>query len=1212
MPKNPNDSARVAFATAVRRAHRRTARTLKETAERSRVAAATWSATMNGKTFPEQSWDRMTDFFTAEGLGATVVDLNELFKAAAEERRKPPTRRRPKPGPRMRRTMLASLDHITAFELPVVDRLDVLPAGLHTPRAEPRNVTFLVGEGGLGKSVLLKQLGDRLAAAEEGAAVVGVACNRVEAVADLTTARAADTALAQAAGAPNPADGLTGLVQRLRHEHGSVHLLIDTIDLIATDESAKPLSSLLMDLAKDAQVLVTCRKQEYQNLLDPLSTGVWHKAIKPHPVEMPGLTGDEILEWAERYVNGLDRSRLERERFLESLADSVKARTVKEICRVPLRLALACVLYSKDETLPSDLTITGLYEAYWEQCVSRDREGRRTRAAEMQEAGAFALAEQILQRSGERLSLSAAVKGPEHREGLKSLASEGIVQIRSGRQEFFHQTYAEFAVAKLLADHGEPEQLEWLRASLDDPTSHWWPVSRHLLLQKEVGADRYQDLVEAVPLLTGEGPQIHILSSQTRSLPDRLRTVAASVEGTSASHLHSLIHLFAEAPPDCAAEALDIGIAALEKCDVRVITEIAQTIGLLLPKLKSVSPDSHLSLALDRIAQRRDGLENDLRTGLLAHLVRPVCETAFDAALFELMCANYDDLGTSAQMVLLRAALRHRDSTPDLIGTLAGPMLTTPRPPKLREEEFVELLRWCWEHEATRASHGWDTWRDLLDAELADRWDSAQIRLVFALCDDPGTRANLLQERLTEASPKFPRRWIDVALYVAEDDPETVYELLKGLKWPAGRKAVGSAAALGEQIAKHLEEAERREVITALRTVADVDPRRIWPTLIVLAGPYAALHDDLMTDFIEYDRALSSGDNPEAWRSIRISPINTWLNDAPAAFLMKRRKDFRKLLPASGREFTQRRSHFEGRIAVLDSDARDWLTEQALRGPSAKAAYKGVQAAVAPIEQGATVMSPELCEWAWRLLRSPHSEVVAKLAGLLADTDLTPDNVIAPLAALSIGVGVGVGASGERTDDELLATTVNRLLAAVEQGEKSDVVQELTTLVIRLGEHVEIAEEVVRAILSTTSASFRGAASSAQATTAEERSELGAAFNRWCTIVLKLALPRMPLLEVQSNVQALLIGWNNLDLGTTSNRSAAADVIRGLLDRSPDFKAWLEEELWPGSAWGTQRAIAEAAVAYDRRIAGNLARSLSQRTDCSHDVGLWIHSKLQR
>jgi len=1211
MAKDPNDSAEAAFAKAVLRAHRRTLRTLKETAERSHVAKSTWSAAMNGKSFPARTtWDRMSAFFAAEGLGATVVDLNELYKAADNERKKPPERRRPTPGPRMPRKFLANLEHITAFELPVVDRLDLLPAGLHSPRAEPRNVTFLVGEGGLGKSVLLKQLGDRLAAAAEGAAVVGVACNSVDAVADLTTARAADIALARAIGAPDPAKGLTGLVRRLRHEHGSVHLLIDTIDLIATDDTAAPLTRLLTQLADDAQLLVTCRKQEYEHLLDPRSTGLWHQAIETHQVQMPGLTGDEILEWAGRYVKGLKRNELERERFLASLADSVKARTVKQICKVPLRLALACVLYSKDETLPSDLTITGLYEAYWERCVARDREGRRTAEAEMQESGAFALAEQILLHSNERLSLSVAVKGTEHRDGLKSLGSEGVVQSRSGRHEFFHQTYAEFAVAKLLTDRGEPEQLERLRADLDDSASHWWPVARHLLLQKEVAGDRYQDLTDAVPLLAGEGPQIHLLSSQTRSLPDRLRTVANAVGGSSAAHLHSLIHLFAEAPPGCAVEALDISIAALEQCESGVITEIAQTVGLLLPKLPSISPVSHLSMALDRIERRRGELANDLWTGLLVHLIRPVCEQPLDRALFALLCLHYGNLGTSAQMVLLRTALRHKESTPDLIGALAGPMLDTPRPPRLDEVAFVELLRWCWEDEATRASRGWITWRDLLDAELSDRWDSAQIRLVVAICEDPGTRANLLEERLTEASPKFPRRWIDVALFVAEADPEAVFELLKGRTWPVGRRAVGSAAAFGEQIAKHLDESERQELITALRPVADVDARRVWPTLIVLAGPYAVLHDDLLTDFLEYDASHSIGDGADpAWQSVRVSPINTWLNDAPAAFLMKRRKAFRELLPAAGKEFTQRRAHFEGRIAVLDGHARDWLAEQALHGPSAKAAYKGVLTAVAPIEQGHTAMSPELCEWASRLLGSPHSEVVAKLARLLADTGLTPDAVLAPPAADPLETA----AVGGWHIDVLLVIAVDRLLSALDRGEKSDVVQELTALVTRLGERAELAEDVVRAIVLETSAPFRVAASNVPATTSdEERSELGAAFNRWCTVVLKLAVPRLPLSEVRSNVQAVLVGWNGRELGTTSNRGAAAGVIRDLLDRSPEFMVWLEEELWPGSGWGTKKAIADGAVSHDRRNVGHFALSLSQRSDCPHDIRMWIHSKLER
>ncbi|MEV4658738.1 hypothetical protein [Micromonospora sp. NPDC049301] len=52
----------------------------------------------------------------------------------------------------------------------------------------------------------------------------------------------------------------------------------------------------------------------------------------------------------------LARGEVGTERFIESLSDAVRSATVHNVSAVPLRLALACDLYSSTGTVPADLT----------------------------------------------------------------------------------------------------------------------------------------------------------------------------------------------------------------------------------------------------------------------------------------------------------------------------------------------------------------------------------------------------------------------------------------------------------------------------------------------------------------------------------------------------------------------------------------------------------------------------------------------------------------------------------------------------------------------------------------------------------------------------------------------------------------------------------------------------------------------------------------
>ncbi|MEW2330620.1 hypothetical protein AB0880_22735 [Micromonospora chersina] len=492
-----------------------------------------------------------------------------------------------RPPPRL---FIDALDTVSIFALPAIGRLDLISDGIEAV-AVPGRIRCLVGVGGSGKSVLLAQLAEALVADDGsggGPAVVIVPCNAVSQSADLATEDSVDIAFARAAQLPQPERGLCRWIEDLRAAYGSVYLLVDTLDVVSTEDTVRAIATVLGGAADHAQLFLTCREQEFRELFMSTNAALRLGSHEGVSLLMPKLDVEEILRWASQFMAKLARGEVETERFIESLSDAVRSATVQNVCAVPLRLALACDLYSSTGAVPADLTITGLYESYWDRRVARDRDGRVTTLSRAQQADALKLAATIRAQSSVRLSLTASVADAESRAGMRALVSEGVVRRQAGRYEFFHQTYTEFAVALLLAMEADTDQLAEVRTALDDPHSHFWPVARHLMLLRS-SDDRYRDLRQAVPLRTTEGAQIHLLSALSRRSADLIAEVARSVHDENPYLLHSLAPLLADAHESCAEAALEVVVPLLEDTDRGAVTEAARTVGVLLAKRPAVS-----------------------------------------------------------------------------------------------------------------------------------------------------------------------------------------------------------------------------------------------------------------------------------------------------------------------------------------------------------------------------------------------------------------------------------------------------------------------------------------------------------------------------------------------------------------------------------------------------------------------------------------------
>lgn len=761
------------------------------------------------------------------------------------------------------------------------------------------------------------------------------------------------------------------MARQLRETYGQVHVLVDTLDSVLTEDTAAALTDALEEVAEHARLVVTCRTREYDDLIDDPLRGARFGDRRCEAVRLPVLKREEILQWAGHYVRSLDRSDHERERFIDRLSDVVSAATVQQVCAVPLRLALACDLYSAEGIVPSDLTITGLYFAYWERRIARDRDGRRTTVAASREAAALALARALLRESADRLALEEpAARLPS---GVDALLSEGVLQIQGGRVGFFHQTYAEFAIALLLARESVTAELEDLGGRLADHHSPFWPVARHLLQMPRTTDERFAELRAVVPLLTSEGAHVQVLASLAREDPCTLLDLAARIGAHDLTLRKSLLPLLGDARETCAEAALQISVPLLEEIEGKLVKLAAQTVGSLLARTNSPLRRSLLMTALETVLRRRDDGEHHLPhitwVPLPQVLISGTLSKGPDPLVEQGLLDRYARLGVLGQEEILRTFLRRaRTGTcvpPEQWRALATVALATELPPGLSEEEETELMGRFWESAEVRHDRAWARWQDVLGAELPERWPRAQVRFVVELAGDPLVRTELLDDLLHDVSTVRRERLLAVARFVADRDPVALVASLPALPREPSRAMVGFIAKLATQCAKELGRSAREGLITTLVAAEPVEPRKVWPAIIQLAAADLDTHEALLDRFTRLDRVRA-----DTWEPARNSALKTWFDTAPLQFLQQHAATLHTLLPATQKN-ARVRATLDGRLALFDDEARESLGRTVVRGSAPLTASEAMRSLCRSAAELDVVLDESGTRWFLDLLGTP-------------------------------------------------------------------------------------------------------------------------------------------------------------------------------------------------------------------------------------------------
>jgi hypothetical protein len=1085
------------------------------------------------------------------------------------------------------RVAAADRGDLTALTLQPAKRLDLLAKHLDKQGSVLRNgagqrqALFLIGEGGIGKSVLLGQYLDDLdAAGDEG--VVLVSCGSIEPAADLGTLVSADLAFGAATGNPQAtAYGLLSLLNKMKVDHKSVSLLIDTLDLRISEATLAPIVALIAKALDIGDVVVTCRTQEYASYLHD---GARRLAGRIDPVTMPTLSPGEIIDWAGKYLERIAPGRpADQAAFLESLRSGVeRSQSLREVCALPVRLALTCQTFADEGYVPPELTATGLFERYWDARVARHDRRRGTGQARAKVAAALKLASKIVKKDGKvvlRVPLMDLHNGSEE-QGRDLLASEGVIRVHSHDLEFFHQTFAEYAHARWVLSQGiDAPAVQALREWIAARKSGLWGIVTSLLLQ--VGAfEDYQALAGMFPVTSAESARARAFAALRRAEPEALATLMTEV-GRLGEFTPAMIDVLADAPYDRLPEAYSWITDALLTHPARLAKAGAAALASLLPRRDPADIPAALTVALGALVEvKREVADRSTWTTLTERIVLALDgHPALHEAL-PVLRQTYGRLGERGQQATLRAHLALRDElSGDEVADLAGRALAT-KGPELRDEEAIAVISLFWSEPQVRDAQGWGSLSALVNAQLPDRWQNGQVRFAVQFAEaDEGLRAELFTAA-HHVTGGHSENNFSVVKQLAALFPQWSASWLLALGNLGTIRVIKLINATAPSLAHGASPEQRERIVTGLRAARDVSPRDGFCAEIILAGERIPEHRERL-------RAIEQAQLPSA---VLDSARDAWLFRTSPRVRTEMTAELRLLLSAPDAETRQRRARLEAILAISDIEARDWISAQVLTGQSpqvARTAVNSFRGAASGVELDATVL-----QWLTSLLASRHTEATRSAAALIADKD-------------RFGAATLHGAA-----PALVPAVVARLHTAVESDEASQTKSYLLKALIRVHWVTPLSADVINEVFMLIRCRLGPVSEDVPDV---KRSDQNAAIADLQTFVGKVMARSLPLSEIFRLVGEVLVVLDDAQVQSNA-RSAITTMLKGLgHDDLPATCTWMRDIFaTPGTAVGVQLAIAEAMLALDGAQPGGRADALLNESNCPVEVATFLQRHIKR
>jgi hypothetical protein len=1084
---------------------------------------------------------------------------------------------------------------LVAHTLPAVPRLRIAAKAIqqqaqHAKITGQRQALAIVGDGGMGKSVLLGQILDYLDNNSPdqhidslelpfGAAVL-VSCASIPPTTELFDVQTADKALGLAADPlGRSSEGLLGLLASLKAEYTVVSLLIDTLDLLINEQTLPALSNLIAEALDTSSVVMTCRSYEFRNYFAELRQGAPRLVHRLNGLNLPVLDAQEIVAWAQLYINSDNTARTAAETaFLLGLEGGIEqSGSLRQLCAVPVRLAITCETFAAAGHVPEDLTVVELYDAYWDRRIHRDIGKSDTSAAYAKEQAVLSLASHVITPSGSiLLQMPKARVGNENLSGLRLLASEGVVRDRNISWEFFHQTFAEYAYARWLLTNGiESEQVIELSLRLQAGQTNLWPIAASLLLQVADYHD-YMTLAGLFPPLGPEGARVHTLAALRRLEADALARVLREVNDDTTLML-AVLPALGDAPTRHLETAFNATLDSIRNHPEELTDAGAATLALLLPRATPSAVVGLFDTALDALIEVRPHYPQDGRDYLPSSLLRPLVDLPITTDLLPIMRKRYSTLGAAGRQAAIRAHL-NRPLTEDQTVDFARSILRTPCPP-LRDDEQVLLLQLLWDCAAVRADRMWQSWRDLLNDDFGRSWGGVQIKFVAHLADEHVTIREEFLADLLSGDAQTPDKYVTVFKQLAKKQAQWVVNWLLARPSTSTSLAIGAITEGAEALTSGSSSETRMELISWLTPGREITPRNAWAAQIILAGGVTPAHQRIFNELIG---SVESG-------QVLNSALEVWLFQTPRHVLNELTSQFRLLLRAGDAETRRRRARLEGRLADEDESARRWIENVVLRGQSPRIAGTALKTIEEAVRAELEMISSDMVAWLGTLLPTVHTDTARRICSILSDKRDVDDAKLLSAAPI------------------LTPVVIDRMRVAAQLGEDSQLSRELLEVLVEVDLVMPMTPEDVRKVYNFVRSRLPAAGSAGNLGKVDEQA---AALRDLSHLAGTLMSKRLPPSEVRDLISEVLHIVDLNHLGNSAEKIISSMLI-GLGYRDLGAIEWMEE-LFIDVNYDVslKLAIAEALLRVDGNHIGGRASVLKDRPDIPQVVAAYIVSRL--
>ncbi|MEG3861571.1 helix-turn-helix domain-containing protein, partial [Microcoleus sp. herbarium12] len=387
---------------------------------------------------------------------------------------------------------------LNPYILPPIPRETLLSKCLKEIRAgaleNKRRIVPILGAAGYGKSTILGSIYDELHAEQTASDSGWLALARCD---DLI--ESAETfALELGEKISGKRQSIVEVSRQLTTQQNRGILLIDTLDIVLTKPLVTVLRGILSQLLEiGTTVAFTCRDTDYSNFFEPYheSFAGFRESVSDNCKITP-FTTEEVRTAAQEFIktqpgfNTLASQQSFANQIIALSADSV---SLQEIVCHPLLLALLCDLFAAEETVPEDLTVSQLYEKYWDWKIAKVRHNLQSEHLSLaKQKLCLKLARLMYENSEDRLRDFVYEGDLDLSEtefsAYNSLKSDGIFKDLGGKRAgFFHQTFLEYTVARWMntSETGEraKNQLknDLIASKLADSRYYIWSIFRQLL-----------------------------------------------------------------------------------------------------------------------------------------------------------------------------------------------------------------------------------------------------------------------------------------------------------------------------------------------------------------------------------------------------------------------------------------------------------------------------------------------------------------------------------------------------------------------------------------------------------------------------------------------------------------------------------------------------------------------------------------------------------